>query len=624
MCGICGILSLNGGLVEPAIITSMRDTMLHRGPDDAGVWCDGRIGLGHRRLSIIDLSPAAHQPMFDDQGGCGIVFNGEIYNYRELRMTLAQSGKTFRSNSDTEVILQAYCHWGDACITKLDGIFAFALWDQAVHRLLLARDRLGVKPIYYTVRDGRFAFSSEVKALLAWCPELCQLREDVLEEYLTFRDVAGRMTLLRDVYRLLPGHKMVVQDGLLEEECYWKIPIGTVQGQDGPDDLQQVDDVLRKTIWSQMVSDVPVGTLCSGGIDSSLVTALAQKYVDTPLHTFSVSFPGYPCDESYYATKVASHLGTVHHQLDANADSFADDLPRLTRIHDEPLSHENSVLIYQVCRLAREQGVIVLLTGEGADELFAGYGQVLLANQLSKYRHWQTLPFRSFWTHWGGGLSTSRFVRWANNLSCTEDDLVLYATAYMAPHFVQRLLGHKAHGNFDYRRMIVKQTGGLSLSERVRWMDLAIYLAPILLRQDKMSMACSVESRVPMLGDGLVAWACRQPFSSLMVHGLGKLPLRRIARQILPAEIVDRPKVGFGLPMGAWMRSSTKLLELLQILAEPSSRIGLYIDRTFVRQLLDLHRSGKADHSKALWILLSLEIWMREVLYAYPTGTRST
>jgi asparagine synthase (glutamine-hydrolysing) len=364
-----------------------------------------------------------------------------------------------------------------------------------------------------------------------------------------------------------------------------------------------------------MVSDVPVGTLCSGGIDSGLVTAFATRGATEQLHSFSVNFPYGGYDESEHSDRVASALSTHHHKLDADGDAFADNIVALSRFHDEPLNHENSIFVYEVCKLARECGVIVLLTGEGADELFAGYPQIAFAVKLARYRHWGGLPTQSLWARYDGAHSQTRIVRWLNAMTSNEEDLVLYATSYMAKSQVERLLGQTGRKSFEYRMNFVDQTRKLSLPERIRWCDIALYLPPILMRQDKMSMAASVESRVPLLGNAIVDWSCRRPFKELYKGAIGKLPLRDLAYNYLPASVIDRPKVGFAVPFHRWLRESSRLKSLVQVLCEPANHISAYMDRKTIRRTVSEFFEGKAQNDQMIWILLALEIWMGEVLH---------
>jgi len=614
MCGICGVVALNGKKVSERIVTSMRDTMIHRGPDDAGTWVGGPVGLGNRRLSILDLTSAGHQPMISTDGASAISYNGEVYNYKSLRQDLSRKGFRFRSESDTEVVLAAYQAWGLDSIPRLDGMFAFAIWDSRLRRLVLTRDRMGIKPLYYAVQEGELGFSSEIKALLIWKPSLRELRAKALEEHLIFRDVAGEQTLFQNVYRLLPGHVLVTEGGTIRTQGYWSLPFGNTTNEDrevpGPDLLWS----LKESIALQMVSDVPVGTLCSGGLDSSLVTALASDGRNQRMHSFAVGFRGFEGDESRYAGLVADHVGTDHHLLEATPTSFADDLVSLVRHNDEPLGHENSVFVYQICRLAKENGVTVVLTGEGADELFAGYSHVAFARRLSNLRRWHSSPLSGIALRWGGSLSPHRLIRWAYALGGSEDDLVLFSTAYVAASFVAILLGQRPALGFEYRRQILSQTQGMPLPDRVRWMDLATYLPPILVRQDKMSMAASVEARVPFLGNQVVDWACIKPLNRLISQGMGKAPLRDIARPFLPGVTLKRPKNGFAVPFDQWSHSSPRLASMIRMLEEPNCRVGGVLDRDVVARIVQQHFAGQPGLAQILWVLLSLEIWMREVL----------
>jgi asparagine synthase (glutamine-hydrolysing) len=593
--------------------------MTHRGPDDRGTWLEEGVGLGHTRLSIIDLSSAAHQPMTNDDSSVVLTFNGEIYNFPSLRRELTTLGYGFRSTGDTEVLLRCYQEWGLDCLSRLDGMFAFAVWDARQHRLVVARDRFGIKPVYYAAQDGRLAFASEAKALLRVWPKLAVLDERALAEHLRFRSVSGSRTLLRGVSRLLPGHYLTVANGAFHCVPFWQWT-PEAEGEAAYDlcpavsDVSALESALTRSVEQQLVSDVPLGTLCSGGLDSSLVTALAARSTGRGLHTFTVSFPGHAGDESCFARQTAESLQTDHHELRASAEQFAADLPLLSRLHDEPIAHENSVFVFEVSRLARSNGVKVLLTGEGADELFCGYSHHYRAVRAMSYRWFRKLGLASAASRFGNLSSPSRCIRRATGLFASEDWMLLNATAFMSSSLLRKLTGDFTGDNIGHRQSVLDVTRGLPFEERLRAMDIATYLPPILMRQDKMSMAASVESRVPFLGDDVAAWALACPAREQLNGHWGKTALRTIGPRYLPPEIVTRPKVGFGVPTSGWFRSSQQLRELLQLTVAPDARIAALLDTRLVGRMLREHDVGRKDWSREMWVLLSLEIWMREVL----------
>jgi asparagine synthase (glutamine-hydrolysing) len=359
----------------------------------------------------------------------------------------------------------------------------------------------------------------------------------------------------------------------------------------------------------QLQSDVPVGTLCSGGIDSSLVTLSAQESHDAPLHTFSVSFAGTDCDESDHASAVASRAGTIHHVLSANSETFAEALPRMTFQNDEPLKYENSVFVNQISHLARDLGVIVLLTGEGADEIFGGYPHLIRAARIARFRPFPA-PLGRRPIPWGRLHLPAGIVQRLHSLLATEEELVIFSSAFNSSHQVTLLLGGRPV-QLGYRENAVEESRGWSLADRVRAYDLATYLPPILMRQDKMSMAASVESRVPMLGNDLADFALQQPVRAFVSNREGKLPLRRLASKKLPGSVVERTKIGFRTPTAQWMRTSPGLMAMLDSITGRNARITGHLDAALAARWLDEHRRAAADHSSILWTLLALELWLR-------------
>ncbi len=603
---------MDGAAVAAPDIRLMTGAMPHRGPDDSGTWTDDCVGLGHRRLSILDLSANGHQPMTAGAGTAAISYNGEIYNYRELRADLVARGWTFTSGSDTEVILKAYLEFGSEFIAKLDGIFAFAIWDMRKRQLLLARDRLGIKPLYL-YNDGKtFLFASEAKAMFSIRPDLAECDSDKLLEHLTFRDISENKTLWRDINVLPPGTTAVLnlKDKQLKIRQYWHLQIPSSQGRVGFN-LEELDHLLDATVKSQLVSDVPVGTLCSGGVDSSLVTAYASRHVPAGLHTFSVGFPGTECDEAVYSAAVAKHLGTKHHTLDANAELFAENLARLTWFNDEPLSHPNSVFMNLICGLAKQNGITVLLTGEGADELFCGYRRTIRGFHVQRMRIWDRgLPTSSIWRDLGGLEAAALSSRIMAALTLSKTDLAIYGLAYGRPYLAKQLLGQVGDSCGSGRMALAAIAAQVPPTEAGRVVDLLGCLPSILLRQDKMSMAAAIESRVPMLANAVIDAALRIPAEALIKGTRGKLPLLELAGKLLPPSISERRKMGFALPLSQWFRTDPTLRGKLEALTQSGSLASSYIDTKVVKQLVTSHLSGRGEHTEMLWILLALEVWL--------------
>lgn len=610
MCGIVGIVGRDGQSVERESFLRARDTMIHRGPDDAGLYLDGPVMLGHRRLSIIDLG-GGHQPMSAADEAVWIVFNGEIYNFRELRDELASKGHVFKTASDTEVILHLYLEEGVRGFERLNGIFAFAIWDRRSQELHLVRDQMGIKPFYYADTPRGLVFASEVKTLLATGLVEPELEAEAIPEYLVFRDVSGERTLFRGVRRLLPGHRLTLRGGRIEIHRYWDLMPADPQRFDGSfeEAVDALESLLDDAVRMQMVSDVPLGTFCSGGVDSSLVTALAARHASGPINTFSVGFDEAAFDESAYARQVATHCGTRHHEIRISNRQFTDNLEKLIWHNDEPLHFPNSVHIHAVSELAR-QHVTVVLTGEGADELFAGYPRYQIPVLLAR---WRRVPGPARWLARSLGRAmgdhrvqkldrfTGRPAGWDILMNSASSD----AQRLGIPGLDERLAVS------DWRRAVYEATEGQGDPvTRVSLLDQQTYLVSILNRQDKMSMATSIESRVPFLDPRMVRFAHALPTP----YKLGRLDNKRVVKALamrhLPAAVIKRRKSGFGVPLAEWFRADEGLGGLLAA-ARDDALVGEVFGEGAVKALQEEHRSGHADHSDALWAALNLAVWRR-------------
>lgn len=564
MCGICGIVNLNGEpVVEDALWRAVH-RLDHRGPDDCGIKTLGPVGLGHTRLSIIDLSEAGHQPMTNEDGTIWITYNGELYNYPELRDELA-ARHTFRSQSDTEVIIHAYEEWGEACVERFNGIFAFAVYDTVRSRLFAARDHIGVKPFYYTTAGGRFVFASEVKALSAFDAAPLLARENVAE-FLMYGWLADSRTLFDGVRSLEPGHRLTLAingEARVETACYYR-PAERVRrneyaGWDAAPDEKVVDycdELLETSVRGQMISDAPVGALCSGGVDSSLVTALALKH-NPQVKIFNVSLrDNVELNEEPFARAVARHLGIeiIYYHLDH--ERFRDALVETVWHSDFPLYNLNAVPVYYISRVARDEGVKVLLAGEGGDELFGGYAW--------RYdRLYRNVQARRRYGRWIAGLLN----RTADLAYITRDDLFL-------PHFrtttddVGMALGF-ASGFFgrNARFETALRVYGFIEKEEERYAQAAMladvreYLEHLLNREDKSTMQSSVECRVPLLDLRVVDFAVNLPYRFKVRGGEGKWLIKRVAERHLPREVIYRKKLGFNLPAREYLDISDGIFE---------------------------------------------------------------
>jgi asparagine synthase (glutamine-hydrolysing) len=603
MCGIVGYYrpeGLNPG--DQPLVESAVATLRHRGPDGAGYWSGYQVAFGHARLSIIDLA-TGQQPLFNEDGAVGVILNGEIYNYQDLSRELKARGHAFRSSTDTEVIVHGYEEWGDAVVDHLDGMFAFAIWDGRRQRLLLARDRFGEKPLYYTSlpgEPGTLWFASEIKALLTSPRVPRQLAEEHLDEYLLYRHVIAPGTMFRGIFQLRPGHLMAVEGGHHREVRYYQDePNASTE----PANLGALESLLSGSVVRRLMSDVNLGTVLSGGIDSSLVSAIAARH-QPGLDTFCVGFTDPRFDERPFARAVAEAIGSSHHELVLSPEDIPRELHRLTWANDEPLTHPNSIAMHLVFRFAKmEHGVTVLLSGEGADEVFGGYDwyRAMLRREAA---------FR-----WPGFGVVARLIpghRGEVMRRLADPDYPLVANAFATPAAASRMLG-RPWVMPEARRMA--WPGGQTGVDGMFRYDQRTYLPALLQRQDRMSMAAGVEARVVFLSHFLVEWANQLPGSSKVSASGRKLPLRHLVRQLLPEFALERPKVGFALPLSAWMASGAGLGDAVAALPSSQSLVGGWCDRSAIQAMIKEQSSGR-DRTDQLWTLLALEEWGQTFLSA--------
>lgn len=607
MCGVVGVF-LTSDPCQAATVVAMRDTLTHRGPDDAGTYLQGPLGLGHRRLSIIDLG-GGHQPMAAADGRLIIVFNGEIYNYRELRKDLASKGHHFRTESDTEVILAMHQHAGDAAVTQLNGIFAYALWDSHARRLLLVRDRTGIKPLYYAATPQGFAFASEAKALFPSGLLTPQLNTNRIAEYMTFRHIACDEGMFTGVSQLPPGCLMSIANGRPERpERYWNLadPRDPFKGSLG-DAVDALDAILQESVARQLVSDVPVGTFCSGGLDSSVVTAIAARHASGRINTYSVGFDETAFDESQYARMASQACGTSHHELRVSESEFAALLPKLVWHHDFPLNFANSIHIFALSLLAKRD-VTVVLTGEGADELFGGYPRYYLA-RLSRAARALPRSMRRKLSLLLVEAPDGRLRRVGTLLSREPAEWLLINNATTDITVAESLVAI-SDASLSARASMLREMLAAASDEvsALAMHDFRTYLCSILDRQDKMSMAASIEARVPFLDNRMIDFAIGLPLSYRQTIRHRKRVLKHVALRHLPAAIVHRRKSGFGVPLATWFAGSGPLGRLMSEVSNGESLSDI-LDKGALRQLAVSHRMGDGDHSEVLWGALNLHLW---------------
>jgi asparagine synthase (glutamine-hydrolysing) len=588
----------------------MMDSLDHRGPDGEGLWTGEQVILGHRRLAIIDLA-GGYQPLFNETRDIGVVNNGEIYNYRELTSELKTAGHTFTTASDTEVLVHGYEQWGDDFVSHLRGMFAFALWDGRRRRLLLGRDRFGVKPLYYANTRDRLLFASEIKSLFADHAVPRELNTDRLAEYLAFRSVAGEETLFKGIREIAPGTVMVCENGRFTERKYWSPEVEITGGAETPQLLERGRELLSDSVVARLVSDVPLGTITSGGLDSSLVSAIAAEHT-LQIDTFCVGFADPAYDERPFARVVADRIHSKHHTIEVSPEDIENNLDRLTWAHDEPLTHPNSIPMHLIFRDAKERvGVTVLLSGEGADEVFGGYEWYATAHRRDSLRKVPAVSLMAAAAPALGKLATLKKVMRA--------DYLVGANAVSDSNTVNSLI--KDPSDYLSRRAGLwpnasKNTDGLFVY------DQRTYLAPLLQRQDRMSMAAGLEAREPFLDHHLTEWANALSAEVKLKGGKRKALLKELALKWLPDEIIHRRKVGFEMPLGAWLRKGGPLAHRVQALRDKDSFSAGLFERATIEQLITAHDLGSANHANILWSLIALDSWANTFLRAHVKSER--
>jgi asparagine synthase (glutamine-hydrolysing) len=633
MCGIAGILEF--GRDARANATALREmchVITHRGPDDQGLYTDGPAGIGMRRLSIVDVA-GGHQPISNEDGTLWIVFNGEIYNHLSLRETLIARGHRYNTQSDTETVIHAFEEYGEECVQHLRGMFAFAIWNRNTRVLFVARDRLGIKPLYYKLTSERLLFGSEIKAVLAYGGIHPEFNRASLPEYLAFGYLSGEETFYRGILKLMPGHTMTIgPSGKAEIRQYWDL--NAAKPHESRDEKYYVEsyrELLEGAVKSHLMSDVPLGVFLSGGVDSSAVAALMTKLRQEPVETFSVGYSEQAQSELPFAREVAQHIQSKHHEVTISEEDFFGALPHLIWHEDEPIVWPSSVSLYFVARLARER-VTVVLTGEGADETLGGYARyaftvknsamdriyrgvvpgfvrsglrnavshssLLGANLRRKLEHtflardgdsWASFYFDNFFSAFDeteqAGLLTAEFTRDVAPETAYKNVLGIWNQSANWTEVLQRLL----------------------------YTDIKSYLIELLMKQDNMSMAASIESRVPFLDHVLVEYATRIPLE-VQIQGLaGKRILKKAVEDLLPHSILYRQKMGFPTPWSVWL-AGARLDKIQDLLVEPRSLDRGFFNRAAIMKLFDEHRAHRRDNYDRIWRLLNLELWHRVCL----------
>jgi asparagine synthase (glutamine-hydrolysing) len=612
MCGIAGIVNFAVEQSDATVVRKMIDVLRHRGPDDEGIYSGRHVAFGHVRLSIIDVA-GSKQPLSNEDGSVWVTYNGEIYNYRELRKKLVSLGHRFKTNGDTETLVHLYEQYGLEMVNHLIGMFAFAIWDSRNQSLLLVRDRMGIKPLYYCHKGDEVVFGSEQKALLQHPCVDCRPSSEGIWHYLTYRSVPSPGTLFEGITKLRPGYMLFFSRTGCIEKSYWDIPLCperakvTARGKDALRTIEErVEALLLQSVRRRLISDVPLGAFLSGGVDSSLIVAMMSKLTNSPVKTYSVGFRNFASSELEYAGVIARQYRTDHHELVLEEDCFAEHLEKLTWLRDGPLSEPADVPLYLLARMARRD-VKVLLSGEGSDEIFAGYPKYAfdflsgMVNMVSagltrRLTNWLPARFRRLEVAIKSLSEPDRAERWAQWFSpfTRQEKSAITAVSNSWPNPTRRY---------------VEQAGVTDVLDQMLYTDCKIWLPDNLLdRGDRMTMGASVEGRVPFLDHELVEFAFSLP-ANVKVRGFGrKWLIKQIAEKYLPRHIIYRRKVGFAVPLARWFRGKLRSMCYDYI----CQRTGLFSEvlvRKQLEKILDDHCAGRKDNALKIWTLLGLSLW---------------
>jgi asparagine synthase (glutamine-hydrolysing) len=631
MCGIAGFVETAASTApftldeSRSLVHRMCDVIRHRGPDDEGVWVNEGVALGMRRLSIIDLS-TGHQPIHNEDQTVWIVFNGEIYNFPELRRELEAAGHRFYTNTDTEAIVHAYEQWGTGAIRRLRGMFGLAIWDVRTKSLLIARDRAGIKPMYYADVNGRLYFGSELKSLLE-APDLPRdLDLDALDHYLSFLYTPREGSIFKRVRKLPPGHLMTWRNGTLKVEQYWQLSAEEdFRGSEG-DAVAQLRRVLTDAVRCHLLSDVPLGAFLSGGIDSSLVVGLMSEISGSRVKTFSIGFDEPAFDELEHARKVAQHFGTEHHEFVVKPDAISI-LDRLVWHFDEPFADPSAIPTWYVSEMARRH-VTVVLSGDGGDELFGGYDRYVPHPRVVAFDRYSPRALRRVAAIAAAQLPHgARGKNFLRHIGRDEQgrylDAIRFFGADEKPALLSAEVRRALRGPDPETRLAqhFERFAHLPWPSQMMRFDAETYLPEdVLTKVDRMSMAHSIESRVPLLDNEVIDFAATLPASLKIKDGRRKHVLKEVAATLLPRDILERRKQGFGVPLGTWFRGNLREL-FADTLLSPSSLQRGYFEPAFVRQIVDEHLAGTRDHMWQLWQLVVFERWQQQ--YPGRAGTES-
>lgn len=627
MCGINGIAysSRSGRQIDPRVLDRMRDVQFHRGPDDGASFIDGNIGLGHRRLSIVDVAHGK-QPMFSSDGSRVIVYNGEIYNHAGHRQQLISEGHKFQTHCDTETILHLYEKYGEGCVDHLRGMFAFAIWDKNSRELFIARDRLGVKPLYYHLdQQGSLFFGSEIKTILETGAVKPELNYPALPDQFANHGTSGEETLFAGINRLPAGHTLTWKNGVLKVSRFWDVSFEPKHDERfDADFIEEWREIFRESVKLRLMADVPLGMFLSGGIDSSAIAAMMSGMVDEPIKTFSVGFNEREANELEYARVVSRAFGTDHHEITVTPQQFFEALPQLVWHEDEPIGFTASVPLYFVSKLA-QQHVKVVLTGEGADEILAGYGRYQKALTLLNYgEKYESITPGFVRDIVRGGVATlpASLNRKLNRTFLTRESdiesLFFDNFSVFGQQLQSKLFSRETTARigdlspYRHHQSLLDETDAAELLDKLLYVDTKTYLHELLMKQDQMSMAASIESRVPFLDHKLVEFTAKMPARMKLRGKTTKWVFREAMKGILPDEILNRPKMGFPVPIVNWFRNEFRGVVEEYVLSERALARNIF-SADAVRELVASHNAGE-NHDERIWALVNFEIWHRRFI----------
>jgi asparagine synthase (glutamine-hydrolysing) len=629
MCGIVGIVDMRGKReINRELLGRMNESQHHRGPDEGGLHTEPGVGLGHRRLSIIDLS-SGQQPLFNEDGSVVVTYNGEIYNFPELMKELTMLGHGFRTHCDTEVIVHAWEQWGERCVDRFRGMFAFGLWDRNKNTLFLARDRLGVKPLYYAVAaDGMLVFGSELKALRAY-PSLPRETDPcAIEEYFAYGYIPEPRTIYKQVYKLPPGHFLTMKVGeqRLEPKRFWDAPFAPIGTLSEEEAAHELIERVREAVRIRLVAEVPLGAFLSGGVDSSAVVAMMAGLTDKSVNTCSIAFNDPAFDESKYAAQVAAQYQTNHHTETVDKDDYGL-IDTLADLYDEPYADSSAIPTYRVCELARTR-VTVALSGDGGDENLAGYRRYRYAMAEHRVRSMMPSTFRKpvfgmLGKYYPKADWAPRVFRAKTTFEALARDLVegyFHGVSIMPDRIRERLFSDRFRADLQgYRAIeVMRRHAAQSPTDdplsMIQYLDLKTYLpGDILTKVDRASMAHALEVRVPLLDHKLVEWISGLPSSVKLRNSEGKYLFKKSLQPYLSNDILYRDKMGFSVPLAAWFRGPLRQRVQDALLGPTLAETGIF-NIAFLKEMVDQHQSGRRDYSAPLWTLLMFEAFLRKEL----------